>query len=385
MSIHLPSYDQLTSDEQRPVYNLPLDNNYVVRGAPGTGKSILALYRAARVKSDGDSANVKFLIFNKPLRKYLAEAVLQLKLANSSVDSWQRWYHRGFLPWYNPKFSQHLTVEETLSGGDPGWNTICKNVEAVPVADRVEHWEHLILDEAQDLPSGLIKLLSLLTKNATIFVDPHQRILSNSDELIIENIMSYFSADQRVFALTRNFRNTEEISRVAQCFYVGQAGDLPAPASKHGPKPRLILSSGIGATAQFIANIADNNPGTQVGVIVRSNKSRDAYFSAVSSKVANVPVQFYDTDHDDQFDFNRTGVKIMNTMVMKGLEFDFVVIPELGGYPDNELTRNVLYVASTRAQRELVYVYAATERTSFAVQKLQSLNSTEQLVDEESL
>src|SRR5664280_2269234 len=181
MLIHFPSYDDFTPDEQRPVYNLPLDKSYVVTGAPGTGKSVLALYRAARFKSAGDSVKVKFFVFNKPLRKYLELVVRQEKLDNSSVDNWQRWFEQSFLPWYNPKFSQSLAVTDTLSGGDPGWNTICENVGEVPVADRVDHWQHLILDEAQDLPSGLIKLLSLLTENATIFVNPHTRIMRNPD------------------------------------------------------------------------------------------------------------------------------------------------------------------------------------------------------------
>jgi DNA helicase IV len=285
MSIRLPSYDELTRDEQRPAYNLPLNRNYLVKGAPGTGKSIIALYRAARFKDRGGLVDVEFLIFNKTLRKYLKQAVTQLELSNSSVDNWHRWFRNRFIPWYNPRFSSHLTVEAAFDGKDPGWEAICENVQKIPADQRPENWDHLILDEAQDLPSGLIRLLSLLTRSATIFADQHQRIQENSGESIIQDIMNYFQIDGgSVYYLTRNFRNTEEISRVAQTFYVGLSGDLPAHALQHGPKPRLVLSSGIDATAELIANVADNNPGSHVGVILPPNKSLQAYHKAVGSK-----------------------------------------------------------------------------------------------------
>jgi DNA helicase IV len=387
MSIRLPSYDELTQDEQRPAYNLPLNRNYLVKGAPGTGKSIIALYRAARFKDKGSSADVKFLVFNKTLRKYLEQAVVQLDLANSSVDNWHRWFNNSFMPWYNRTFSAHLTIQDTFDGKDPGWDTICANVQRMLVDQRPENWDHLVLDEAQDLPSGLIRLLSLLTRSATIFADQHQRILESSRESIIQDIMNYFSIDQgAVYYLTRNFRNSEEISKVAQSFYVGLTGDLPAHAFHHGPKPRLTLSTGIDATAELIANIADNNPGSHVGVILPPTKSLQAYYKAVSSKTDTAAVQLYQTtDRDDRFNFDETGVKIMSYNVMKGLEFDFVIIPELSAYADNEHDHNILYVASTRAQRELIYVYTAPERNSFVVKTLQSLNETEHFLDEDAL
>lgn len=46
MAFKLPKYSDLT-DEQRVIVNLPLDKNHLVTGAPGTGKSVIAIYRVS--------------------------------------------------------------------------------------------------------------------------------------------------------------------------------------------------------------------------------------------------------------------------------------------------------------------------------------------------
>lgn len=385
MSIRLPAYDELTQDEQRVVYNLPLTRNYLVKGAPGTGKSIIALYRAARLEKTNEKASIKFLVFNKTLRKYLEEAVTQLELNNSSVDNWQRWFNRAFIPWYNKHFAANLNIKDTFDNKDPGWSEICDNVEHLPAAQRPEQWDHLILDEAQDLPSGLIRLLSLLAKNATVFADTHQRIIEGAEASVIEDIMYYFSIEGGVYYLTRNFRNTEQIADVAQTFYVGQQGDQPAPTCHTGPKPRLTRSPNVAATADYVANLAENSPGSNIGLILPPDKRLQNYYAAIASKVKRTSVQLYQTRHDDEFDFDRPGIKIMSFNVMKGLEFDTVVVPELGHYEDCERSSNILYVASTRAERDLVYVYSDEDSDSFAIEKLQAANAADHSMDEDDL
>lgn len=59
MAFKLPKYSDLTN-EQRIIVNLPLDKNHLVTGAPGTGKSVIAIYSAL------SSGNIKCVlgIFN---------------------------------------------------------------------------------------------------------------------------------------------------------------------------------------------------------------------------------------------------------------------------------------------------------------------------------
>ena len=52
MSFRLPKYADLT-DQQRTVLNCSYGKNMVVSAAPGTGKTVIALYRASDLVKGG--------------------------------------------------------------------------------------------------------------------------------------------------------------------------------------------------------------------------------------------------------------------------------------------------------------------------------------------
>jgi DNA helicase IV len=369
MVLRLPRYAELSEDEQIPIYNLPLDNNYLIKGPPGTGKTILALYRAARLKKmevNGCSPQVMFLVFNKPLRKYLEQAIEEVGLDNAYVNNWHRWYHNTFLTWYNQHFTQ------IKYNNNPEWEPILSNLKKIPDAQLPNHWDHLILDEAQDLPAGLLHVLKRMASNVTIFADPRQRIHENANHGIIADILNIFSIDSKTFYLTRNFRNTKQIYDVAWLFYTGDVADLPAHPRKIGTKPRLVKTRSLDETAHFIANLGENNTGQNLGVLLPPNKLLDQYEESITKYTQRVHVQKYNTRKDDQFDFERDGIKIMSFNVMKGLEFDTVVIPELGYYSDTERSRNIIYVAATRPSTNLIFIKTDKDQNTFVVNELRS-------------
>ena len=61
MAFIFPRYSELT-DSQRTIINLPLHKNHVVTGAPGTGKSVIAIYRASDMCNAG--FDVLMLVYN---------------------------------------------------------------------------------------------------------------------------------------------------------------------------------------------------------------------------------------------------------------------------------------------------------------------------------
>jgi superfamily I DNA/RNA helicase len=54
--------------------------------------------------------------------------------------------------------------------------------------------------------------------------------------------------------------------------------------------------------------------------------------------------------------FLARGVQVSTVEEVKGLEFDFIVVPDAGAldYPDDEASRRALYVAVTRARHQVV-------------------------------
>lgn len=74
MGISLPNFQSLTR-EQLDIYEASRNKNLAVYGGPGTGKSIMALYRAYSLKH----GKTRILTYNKNLVKYLDESKTTVK------------------------------------------------------------------------------------------------------------------------------------------------------------------------------------------------------------------------------------------------------------------------------------------------------------------
>lgn len=85
-----PGYEDL-SLEQDEVYNLPLDGKSLVSGPPGTGKSVMALYRAQALSIDDRTPAI--LMFNNVLKQYIALHAAKLGVADG-VETFHCWFRR---------------------------------------------------------------------------------------------------------------------------------------------------------------------------------------------------------------------------------------------------------------------------------------------------
>ena len=66
MCLRLPLFEEL-SNEQKHAFRLVGDKTVLVTGPPGTGKSVIALFRAANVQQLGNDRNPVLLTFGKLL------------------------------------------------------------------------------------------------------------------------------------------------------------------------------------------------------------------------------------------------------------------------------------------------------------------------------
>lgn len=358
MGINLPKWEELSKDEQIPIVNLPLEGNYVVVGGPGTGKTILALYRASRWKMINKNQNkeVQFLVFNKPLRQYIDDALKTMELPEASVDNWHRWlfhYYRRVTGKTAPSIAEY----------EYDFNSIVPDLENVPEEHK---FDYLILDEAQDFPPELLRILNSISKSVTIFGDSQQAL--ENDLSKTSDFTNAFSAEKRVYYLNQNYRNTIEISEVAHLFYTGDAHDIPARPRSNGSKPRLIINNDKDSVLKQIINYSDNNPSHTVGIFLCDKKYVLSYFSIFKNlNVENVEYYLHNKGvGKDTFSFDKPGIKIMTFATMKGLEFDAVFIPELDDSffdrNDNYLLKR-MYVASTRAKKNLTYISYGSKKT----------------------
>lgn len=369
MALRLPNWEDLSKDEQVPIANLPLNGKYIVTGGPGTGKTILALYRAAKLKSannDGNSS-VSFLVYNKTLRDYLKQAVKEVGLDESDVNNWHPWFYK-----YYPTIA-HSSVPE-VKPYEPDWDIINENNHVFSKTQ----FNHLILDEAQDLPKDLLRILHQVSKFATVFADDNQSI--NRKSTVIAEIVNLFDAQGKRYHLSRNYRNSKQIFNVANLFYTGNRNEIPAECYRNGVSP-VMLKGNFQSIIQFISNFADNDPTKNIGVFLPRIEAVNNYYKALSKLCKSAVVQFYAHNNTQDFDFNNTGVKVISYSSSKGLEFDAVFIPEIDTdfFLSSDVTlSNQLYVCSSRARSELFF---SSEKDSNSSHYFKLLSTNRELLE----
>lgn len=346
--LKLPSYQQL-SKEQDAINNLPLNSSYMVIGPPGTGKTVMAIYRAAMFKKTGKKSH--FMVYSRPLTQYLEQAMKE-----TGVDGIATTLHSWFPRWYWQNFRQTLPQ---LADWVYDWNAI---FEALSRHSSFDRYDHIVVDEGQDFPKEFYLVIRLLTDNITVFADENQRITEQNSTL--KEIALYAKA-RDTYKLTRNYRNTRPIAEFAAHFYNGLSTGIPELPVKAGPKPRVVRASSLEAQVEFIARYERTNSDKDIAVFVATTQQQRTIHRLLLGKTHN-PVQMY-VSKDKQLkvlNFQEQGIKVINYQSAKGLEFDTVFLPCLDtrlSAPQSELEKMRFYVLASRAREELYLLYCGSD------------------------
>lgn len=346
MAFKLPKYSDLT-DEQRVIVNLPLDKNHLVTGAPGTGKSVIAIYRASDMSNAGN--DVLMLVYNRPLMLYIESAVGSLDI-DADVNTWQSWiseFYRDEVGCSYPQTDGPFTYD---------WPVIKKAFSKLG-----KKYDQIIVDEAQDVPLELIESLVLISKGVTCFMDPKQSIKDNYTDF--DEVADVLGVRQ-AYSLWANFRNPKGIYDFAKIFNPEADADT---VNNDDTKPSMIKCSGFGhdnssqLTRKMVQVLKRNYGLNFIGVFVNNNRLNRTY-EELSNELDDMDVYMYKTGSKEhmELDFDEPGVYVLSYATMKGLEFDAVLIPtpeNVRTTGDDKVDNNILYVAATRASNKLYGFY----------------------------
>lgn len=206
----LHDIDLLTEQQEAIMESIQENARVLVKGAAGTGKTVLALNSAIRSASTG--FKTLLLCFNKPLAHHLQD--LGAGVPNLTIDN--------------------IDSFATRVVGEMGEDT--SDLELLPfqLADIALEtslaYDAVFVDEAQDFKTDWWDAIESLLKNPRtsalrLFFDSNQNIYEGSG---IERFNSAYSVK-----LTINCRNTREIAR-----YVNRLGNLDNPTkAANGPEP----------------------------------------------------------------------------------------------------------------------------------------------------
>lgn len=313
--------DSELDDYQVKVINKKTDNSYIVKGCAGSGKSILALWKAKQIQ-DEHKGSYLYIVFTKALMQYMADGIQQVGISQSNVD-----YH---------------------------WHWV--NVAGCPSAD------YIIVDEAQDFSKEDIELFrSKARKALLLYGDTAQQLyefIQNKQTVSMEDIQ-YFTklpVEQLVF----NHRLPKKIARVAQ-YLNSESDELEERCTEEGvEKPKIIKYDSITQQYDAIISLIKNKNMEDVGILFRHNKEVQHAYEYFKNHGLNVEAKF---DRFMDLDFNSDNPKLMTYHSSKGLQFENVFIPECA--VEDADNRNPLYVAITRTYRSLYIMHSGNLSSLF--------------------
>jgi DNA helicase II / ATP-dependent DNA helicase PcrA len=221
------------------------------------------------------------------------------------------------------------------------------------------HYEHLFVDEAQDLSVAELAVLIEVTtdrRSITLAGDTSQRLVHDNSfrgwhELFSDLGIQAFAA---IEPLRIAYRSTREVMELARDV-LGPLGDaLPSEAPRTGAPVEMFMapSAGVavGVLAEALRALALREPRATVGILARYPEQADIYYEGLSrSEVPNLRrVRAQD------FTF-RPGVDVTEIREVKGLEYDYVILVDVNAsaFPADDESRHLMHVGATRAAHQL--------------------------------
>ena len=372
--MRLPNYNDLSKEQDNVYLKAPLTGAILVSGPPGSGKTVMAFYRADTVAKQGNQPTI--VMFNRALEQYTSAVPDALKhLDDDRTITFFRWLKR----WWGKVFDGAWVPQ--VAPYQPDWSEMRQRLLSDDPRLRiaVRNFGHLIVDEGQDFAPGFYELAScvLLAADAkpvslAVFADENQRLSQERNSTISEIERGLILKKEHHYRLSRNYRNTREVAAAAACFYAGLPGGIPQLPESSGPRPRVTKTADIVDSVSRITKFVVANDDLEVAVFLPNKNLRKKYYNRLKSQIGKqvdtVRVQVYEGDGEaDHLRFDEEGtVTVLCSQSAKGLEFDAVFVPDLQQYMydagNEQGTKMMLYVVSSRARKYLHFMYSADER-----------------------
>lgn len=232
----------------------------------------------------------------------------------------------------------------------------------VPGKETPDKYQHILLDEAQELSLLEVKTLGhLLSKDGSVTIagDALQHTSAESSFDSWQEVLSWMGiTNASTHRLTTNYRSTRQVAELAT-HVLGPLATFVPKSTKDGSAVVFDRFYGFGQSVAILTESLRktlvNEPDASIAIICRTEKTAENIYSATSFlEDARLVL-------DGEFSFD-PGIDITTVEQVKGLEFDYVVIPDADShvYKDDPVCRRHLHVAVTRAVYQLWVFSTAT-------------------------
>jgi superfamily I DNA/RNA helicase/mRNA-degrading endonuclease RelE of RelBE toxin-antitoxin system len=270
-------------------------------------------------------------------------------------------------------------VERIAESGKETFSSLRSEALALVLASPAAHaYDHVLLDEAQDLPPVALRLMANLARSPEgIF------FAADDKQSIYARGYGYTSVDPRLSfkgrtaLLTQNYRSTAEIDRAAFSLLLPEQGEQIASSESPHTGPAPVLLRGVVAgdeprwAVKFLREMARHLRIKPSAAAVLVPDRETGLSVAKGMTQAGLEARFFASG---ELDLGSPAVKVLTMHGAKGLEFPSVVVcaghaggpgegsdEEDPGAREEALRRHrrLLYVAATRAMRGLMVMVPA--------------------------
>lgn len=344
----------------------------VIHGVAGSGKTMILGFRAAHLALAMHKP-ILVLCYNKTLAARLEHIMASRGLsAKVQVYNFHRWCRHMLVSYHVP-----LPPDGTKDFFEQMIAKVMDGVER----EQIPRFQYgaILIDEGHDFEPDWYKLIVQMVDPATnsllILYDDAQNIYGRAERQSTTWKSLGVQAQGRTTILRLNYRNTLEILSLARIFareLLTERDDdddgipliTPESAGRRGPIPELARAADARDQAKILVTALEDEHTRgrawhDMAVIYRNQWEGDTLSSALED--ANIPCsQAKGTGKNNLFAAGDT-VKLVTMHSSKGLEFPFVVIPDLGAMPrpkeNADEEARLLYVAMTRATEQLLLLH----------------------------
>lgn len=336
MSLWWAKRNQLDDAQVELIEDLTTDENHLVKGPPGSGKTNVLLRRAQFVRAEG-MPRVMVLSFTRPLVEFVktgcynssGKEIFPVSLVET-VETWLRWIHSEHgeaLP-PRPKGKDAFAVwKERLA------------VSAKKLASRghLPKYETIFVDEAQDLQKAEVEALLEWTETLYFVGDSQQQIYNQSVGLseIVKHV-----PDKNIHTLPSHYRVAPQIAKIADRILTSTGtASFASTGFYKGPKPGRYDDHGPLSRKAQIAECARQikeqlrlygdfiNDGDRIGIIVPMRDDRDEVLEYLEGDPDLIGmsriIRARNGEKSDEYQvgFDNSPITIVTVQGCKGLEF----------------------------------------------------------------
>lgn len=370
----LPDMVKIMDMEQEKLARNLGEGHRIIHGVAGSGKTLILAYRAMCLDKLGLAKPILVLCYNKTL----AAKLKQLLAEKGAGD---RVHVRHFHGWCKDMcdlYQLNLPGEKDQNVWERQVAAVILGCEKgrVPLAQ----YAAVLIDEGHDFKPEWFKLLVQMidpeTNSLLLMYDDAQNIYGGSKRRVFTWSSVGIDASGRSTILKVNYRNTVEALDFAYQFastYLDQSGGTeeiplvhPEFGGRTGARPEVYRLANKPQEVEYVASWLKKRAEAgihfcQMAVLCRFNYQVKNMVEKLAKEGIAVNSCQFNGQHTKAFDTANDTVKILTMHSSKGLEFNSVVIPDLGCMPYAKTTpeeeARLLYVALTRSTESLLMTY----------------------------